>query len=126
MAEASYKNLLAWQLSDELAHAIYDFTASFPKDEQYGLTSQIRRAALSVPANIVEGYARTSTNEFHRFLSIALGSLSEVEYYIGFALKRNYFTEKQALDLNNIRERCGSLLWKLFQSQSRRQETRNK
>lgn len=116
---ASYKNLLVWQVTDELLNLIYDFTVHFPREEMYSLTSQLRRAALSVPANIIEGYARNSRNEFHRFLSIALGSLAEVEYYLEFAFKRKYLTESQFVQVQNLRNRCGQLLWKLYKSQSK-------
>lgn len=116
---ASYKNLLVWQVADELVNFIYDLTVSFPKEEMYCLTSQLRRAALSVPANIIEGYARNSKNEFHRFLSIALGSLSEVEYYLEFAFRRKYLTRIQFGQVEGLRNRCGQLLWKLYKSQSK-------
>lgn len=85
----------------------------------YGLTSQLRRAALSVVANIIEGHARNSRNEFRHFLSIALGSLSEVEYYLEFSLRRKYLTNSQFDKVEDIRNRCGQLLWKLYKSQAR-------
>jgi len=116
---ASYKNLIVWKIADELVNLIYDLTVNFPKEELYGLTSQLRRAGLSVPANIIEGYARNSKNEFHRFLSIALGSLSEVEYYLEFAFRREYLTENQFDQVENLRSRCGQLLWELYKSQSK-------
>lgn len=117
--DASYKNLIVWKVADELVNLIYDLTVNFPKEEIYGLTSQLRRAALSVPANIIEGYARNSKNEFHRFLSIALGSLSEVEYYLEFSFRRKYFTKNQFDQVEGLRSRCGQLLWKLYKSQSK-------
>ncbi len=95
MNYASYKNLLVWKFADELVNLIYDLTINFPKEELYCLTSQLRRVALSVPANIIEGYARNNKNEFRRFLSIALGSLSEVEYYLDFSYRRKYLTQSQ-------------------------------
>lgn len=114
-----YKKLIVWQIADQLAHLIYDFTQNFPKDEQFGLTSQIRRAAISVVANIIEGYGRYNKNEFRHFLSIALGSLSEVEYYIEFSFKRTYLNQEQFNQLNDLRVQCGQLLWKLYKSQSK-------
>ena len=80
---AGYKNLLAWQVADELASKVYDLSSDFPKSEQFSVTSQLRRAALSVPTNIVEGYARNSKAEFRRFMagSIALETL-QVDYQI--------------------------------------------
>lgn len=65
-----YKKLIAWQKADLLAHLVYDLTMHFPKEEIFGLTSQLQRAILSVVANIVEGYSRNSKKEFHHFLSI--------------------------------------------------------
>lgn len=118
MDKAAYKRLLVWQIADELVHIIYDLTVNFPKEEMYSLTSQLRRAALSVVANIIEGHARNARNEFRHFLSIALGSLAEVEYYLEFALKRKYLTKDQFIRVSSLRERCGQLLWKLYKSQS--------
>ena len=119
MSEAAYKKLLVWKAADELANCVYDLTILFPKEEVYGLTSQIRRAALSVVANIIEGHGRDSKNEFRHFLSIALGSLAEVEYFLEFAYKRNYITRSQFTEVSMIRSKCGQLLWKLYKSQSR-------
>jgi four helix bundle protein len=74
-----YKDLLVWQKGMNLAKLVYKLTAKFPSEERYGLTSQLRRAAVSVPSNIAEGQARQSTREFIQFLSHAEGSLAEVE-----------------------------------------------
>lgn len=114
-----YKKLFVWQVADQLAHLVYDLTISFPKDEQFALTSQLRRAALSVAANIIEGYGRYNKNEFRHFLSIALGSLSEVEYYLEFSFKRKYVNRKQFDQAVELRERCGKLLWRLYKSQAK-------
>lgn len=114
-----YKKLLAWQVADELVNAVYDLTFKFPKDELYSLTSQLRRAALSVPANIIEGHARNNKNEFRHFLSIALGSLAEAGYYIEFALRRKYISLVNFEKAQGLRIRCGQLLWKLYKSQSK-------
>lgn len=112
-----YKKLIAWQKSDELARNIYRITLNFPKNEMYGLTSQIQRAALSVPANIVEGYARASKKEFHRFLSIALGSLAEVEYFLTFAYEQNLIKKVEFESTLSLKEECGRIIWRLYQSQ---------
>jgi len=81
----SYKELVAWQRAMDLVTATYRSTASFPKDEQFGLTSQLRRAAVSIPSNIAEGQGRSTTGEFQHFLGIARGSLYEIETQIHIA-----------------------------------------
>lgn len=112
-----YRKLIAWQKSDLLAGKVYEVTNDFPKSEIFGLTSQLRRAALSVPANIIEGYARNSKNEFHRFLSISLGSLAEVEYFLDFAFKEKFIKKPEFDNVMDLKEECGRLIWGLYQSQ---------
>jgi len=112
-----YKKLIVWQRADELAHLVYDLTFPFPKEEMFGLTSQLRRAALSIVLNIVEGHARNNKKEFHHFLAISLSSLAEVEYLLEFSLKRKYLTQGNYEKLIVLRESVGQLLWKLFISQ---------
>ncbi|HVF56654.1 MAG TPA: four helix bundle protein [Pyrinomonadaceae bacterium] len=85
-----HKRLLAWQKSMELVVLIYDLTRSFPKDEIYGLSSQIRRAAVSVPSNISEGAAGRTVEQFKNFLSIAIGSLNEVSTQLEIASRIGY------------------------------------
>jgi len=85
-----YTKIKAWQLADELALLVYKTTKEFPKSEIWGLTSQMRRAAVSVPANIVEGSARRNRNEYLQFLYIAISSLAEVSYYIRFTKELEY------------------------------------
>lgn len=75
----SFQDLVVWQKSISLARSVYDLTTELPKEEKYGLISQVRRAAVSVPSNIAEGHGRVLKREFARFLSIALGSLREVQ-----------------------------------------------
>lgn len=75
----TYKELLVWQKSFQLCKSLYSATKAFPSDERFGLTAQIRRAAVSVPSNIAEGYERGTTRDYLRFLYIAKGSLSEIE-----------------------------------------------
>ncbi len=88
-----HTKLRAFELADELAAMIYRTTKGFPKEEVYGLTSQIRRAAVSVPSNIVEGCARESQVEYLRFLEIAFGSLRELHYQYGLARRLGYIDE---------------------------------
>lgn len=112
-----YQKLISWQLADEFAWEVYKLTYTFPKEELYGLTSQLRRAVLSVPLNIVEGHARNSKREFKRFLKIALGSLAEVDYILQFAFRCNYLEEADHLHLSKLRASCGKVLWKPMLSQ---------
>ena len=81
----SHRDLKVWQEAISLVETIYRLTAAFPREEQYGLTSQMRRAAISVPANIAEGAARHGTRELLHFLSIATGSLSELDTHVEVA-----------------------------------------
>jgi four helix bundle protein len=83
----SYQDLLVWQKSIDLVAGLYRIVAKLPLNEQYGLTSQLRRAAVSVPANIAEGFGRWHSQEFVRFLLIANGSLKEVEAHLFIANK---------------------------------------
>ena len=86
----SFRDLEVWGRSCSLAVEVYRLTASFPKSEVYGLTSQMRRAATSVPANIAEGQARRSARDFRRFLHIAAGSLAELETYLALVTGLEY------------------------------------
>ncbi|MFZ2196372.1 MAG: four helix bundle protein [Thermodesulfovibrionales bacterium] len=110
----TYKDLRVWQKADELAFEIYRMTKKFPKDEMYGITSQLRRAALSVPTNIVEGYARKGDKELSRFVSISIGSLAEVEYLLTFARRLGYFTDRDYIIADALRSETGSLLWTFY------------
>ncbi|MBN2721567.1 MAG: four helix bundle protein [Campylobacterales bacterium] len=97
----SYRDLLVWQKSMELTKQVYMITKDFPKDEIYGLTSQIRRCAVSIPSNIAEGRGRNSDKEFIRFLQISLGSLYELQTQLDLALSFNYITNiENILDLS--------------------------
>ena len=90
-----HTKLRAFELADEVALLIYHVTAGFPKEEQYGLTSQMRRAAVSVPSNIVEGCARDSQADYLRFLYIAFGSLRELHYQLSLSKRLGFFDSKQ-------------------------------
>jgi len=85
-----HKKLKAFALADEIALMIYQITAGFPKEEMYGLTSQMRRAAVSVPSNIVEGCARDSQTDYRRFLTIAFGSLRELSYQLSLSKRLGF------------------------------------
>ena len=109
-------------MADELAFLIYQVTRDFPKDEIYGLTSQIRRATVSVPSNIVEGCARESQSEYLRFLEIAFGSLRELRYQCNLANRLGYLkTDYQALDtkIQELEKSLNTLIRTLRPSSSR-------
>ena len=97
MTVKSYRQLIVWQKAMELVKYIYDLTKKFPKEELYGLTSQIRRAAVSVPSNIAEGQGRDSTKEFLHHLSIAYGSLMETETQGLIAEMQCYITAEETI-----------------------------
>ena len=88
-----HTKLRAFELADEVVLLIYRATREFPKEEMYGLTSQMRRAAVSVPSNILEGCARESQAEYLRFLEIAFGSLRELHYQLGLSKRQGYSDE---------------------------------
>lgn len=111
-----YKKIIAYQLADELAIAVYSTTKHFPKDELYGITSQMRRAAVSIPANIVEGARRASKKEYLQFLHIAQASLSEVEYYIHLAHELKYIDDNEYNKTNDLCSRTFSKLYGLIES----------
>ncbi len=96
----SYKDLILWQKSIEFVSLVYEFTKVFPEDERYGLISQIRRCAVSLPSNIAEGSKRGSKKEFINFLRIAYGSLAELETQLIISLNLNYITKKNYEKLN--------------------------
>lgn len=83
----SHRDLSVWQLGMDIVEQIYALTQTFPSEEKFGLTSQLRRAAASVPANVAEGNARDSTKEYLRFLSIAVGSLAEIETFLELSVR---------------------------------------
>jgi len=114
--EKGYKKLIVWQKADELAYLVYLETKSFPKEEAYGLTSQLRRAAISIPTNIVEGNGRQGKKEKKQFINIALGSLAETEYLLEFCFRLKYFSEESYNKLENIRKEVGALLWNFYKS----------
>ena len=97
----SYRDLEVWQKSMDLVVECYQITKKFPKAESYGLTSQLQRAAVSIPANIAEGRERQYTKEFLQHLSIAYGSLAELETHLQIAQRLNY------LDMNHLKQMLG-------------------
>ena len=116
MTEERWQKLEVWKVADELAFEVYKNTKEFPRDELYGLTSQLRRAALSVPTNIVEGYSRKGDKELAHFVNIALGSLAETKYLLYFAHRLNYITDKNFTEIKKIYTKLGKLLWKFYEA----------
>jgi len=113
LAVASYERFTAWKLSYELALKVYEATDSFPRSELYGLTSQVRRAAFSVVANIAEGAAKRGRREFRRYLDIALGSITELQVALRLARDRGYLTAEAWAELEQFRNRAGAVTWGL-------------
>jgi len=114
--EKGYKKLRVWQRADELAFQVYSATKSFPREEIYGITSQLRRAAISIPTNLVEGTGRQGRNEMKQFANIALGSLAETEYLLECCFRLQYFQKETYEKLENLRGETGALLWKFYKS----------
>jgi four helix bundle protein len=102
----SFHDLEVWQVAMDLAVTSYETTKSFPPDERFGLTTQIRRAASSIPANIAEGYGRENTGSFIQFLRIAQGSLKELETHVILATRLGYL---QSLAVEPFDQRCKSV-----------------
>jgi len=113
-----YRDLIVWRKAIELAKLIYCVTESFPRQEMYGLTAQIRRAAVSVPSNIAEGQGRLSRNEFRQFLGQARGSLLEVETQLVIASELGYITEEAVQPLMSCSDEVSRLLHGLIASMS--------
>jgi four helix bundle protein len=111
-----YEKLEAWQLSHKLALDIYAATERWAKSERYEMTSQVRRAALSVPANIAEGSGRYGPRELRKFPNIALGSLAELSYLLCFARDRGHLPSTEWEALESLRARAGKATWGLLRS----------
>ena len=110
---------MAWQKVMLLVEEVYRTTKSFPKEEMYGLTQQLRRAAISVPSNIAEGHSRTGSREFAHRLSIAGGSLSEVETQMEIARRLGYITAEQLTCFEKIAAETGRIMQGLTNSLER-------
>src|SRR5436305_31385 len=110
MASQNYRDLVVWQRAMDLAESVHRETRMWPKEELYGLTSQVRRSAASVPANIAEGQGRTGKKEFLHFLSVAHGSLRETETHLMLALRLDYCAEAIFTPIMNQAAEVGRLL----------------
>ncbi|MEW6287275.1 MAG: four helix bundle protein [Chloroflexota bacterium] len=115
-----FRKLIVWQRAHQLVLQVYKLTEKFPKHEMFGLTSQLRRAVVSVSANVAEGYAAGGKGQFKRYLDIAQGSLAEAEYYLILAQDLNYITPSQYEQAETLRAETGFLLHRLLESLDRK------
>lgn len=112
----TYRDLLVWQKAMKLVEEVYRASQKFPKEEVYGLTSQLRRAAVSIPSNIAEGQGRKGTREFQQFLAQARGSLLELETQLLIAQNLGYLPQAQAEQLLKLTAEVGRMLNGLMNS----------
>ena len=117
-----FERLEAWRAAHELTLRVYRITRSFPKEELFGITSQTRRSAVSIAANIAEGAAKRGHREFRRFLDIALGSFSELTYLLILAKDLDFLDESEWRETNSLRETTGKLTWGLYRSMGKREK----
>jgi len=118
--EKGFRKLIVWQKAHQWVLLIYKLTEKFPKHEMFGLTSQMRRAAVSVAANMAEGYAAGGKGQFGRYLDIAQGSLAEVEYYLILSLDLKYIIQAEYERAESLRAETGYLLHRLIDSLGRK------
>ncbi len=116
----SYKDLEVWRKAMSLAKDVYNATGFYPKEEKFGLVSQMRRAAVSIPSNLAEGHARVGADEFKHFVSIALGSAAELETQIILSADLGYLNASQSAVLLNRLDVIGKMLRGLYKSLSAR------
>ena len=109
-----YRKIRAWQVADQLALAIYDATRSFPREETFGLTSQLRRAAVSAPANLAEGSARMTKKDYHHFLHVARGSLAETDYLLNLSARLGYVGNERLTALTDLTQEARATLQALI------------
>jgi four helix bundle protein len=110
MAVQSYRDLIAWQRAMDLVIAVYQATRDFPKEEVYGLTNQVRRAAVSVPSNIAEGQGRGLGGEFSYHLRVAMGSLQEMQTQLMIGLRLGYLTSAAFETMDAATEELGRII----------------
>jgi four helix bundle protein len=112
----NFKNIKAWQFADDLTIAVYSVSKSFPREELYGITSQLRRAVVSVPTNIAEGASREYKKEYFHFLTVARGSIAEVEYLLHLTNRLGYLEKQDYERLEGLRANTGRTLQGLITS----------
>ena len=106
----NFRNIKAWQHADNLAVSVYSKTKSFPREELYGITSQLRRASVSVPTNIAEGANREHNKEYLNFLYVARGSIAEIEYLLHLSKQLGYLNDDEYKKLENLRKEAAKTL----------------
>jgi four helix bundle protein len=116
MSINSHRDLLVWQKCMHLVQEVYVLSQQFPSDERFGLISQVRRAAVSVPSNIAEGYGRGSTPDYIRFLRAARGSLYELDTQLLIASQLTYITSAQYASIEDRLKECSRMLISLIRS----------
>ena len=109
----SYRNLIVWQKSIEVCTLIYRLTQDFPRDETFGITSQLKRAAISVPTNISEGHSRNSKKEYRHFVGIARCTLAEVETLITLTKNLQFTSENKITEITDLCTEIGKMLTSL-------------
>jgi four helix bundle protein len=130
MPAKSYRDLDVWQRAMELVEAVYRLSAKLPSSEQYGLRAQMQRAAVSVPANIAEGYGRTHRGDYLHHLSIAKGSLAEAETHLLLAVRLKLLNRSDAIEAWRLSQKVCQMLTKLVRAlrpdaRNPKPETRN-
>jgi len=115
VAAQSFRELVVWQKSIQLATVIYRLTSGFPKEEMYGLSSQIRRSAVSVPSNIAEGQGRLTSNEFRQFLSVARGSNFELQTQLEIARTLNFGDSELIDDAECLSHEVGKMIYAIME-----------
>lgn len=109
------QNSILIQKVDKFAHSVYQLSRQFPKEELFGLSLQLRRAVISIPLNIIEGFARQNRKEYRRFSEIAYGSLKETKYLLYFVYSEKFISKKEYIEVLNLAEEIGKILWTTIQ-----------
>jgi four helix bundle protein len=119
MGAKSYKELDIWKKGVEIVNQIYGLTSHFPKEELYGITTQMRRSAVSIPTNIAEGFVRYHNKEYRQFLYVALGSCAELETQIIVSLNQKYLSKKDSEELSEQLDHESRMLMNMIKAVSR-------
>jgi four helix bundle protein len=126
VSASHFKNLEVWQVAMTLAKTVYELTAGFPREERYGLSSQLQRAAVSIPSNVAEGNARTTTRDYARFVSMALGSSAELQTQLLLSQELSLGEEGARVAALDMCDRVGQMLLRLHQALKRRLESESR